>query len=176
MTEVFGRMTAQTTSAAELRRTHPELGSEAFASCQAGWLFGRGPGVRVRARLLAGRLDRRLAAAASPADSALLAARAAELTGPDSRRTLAEAVERLARSADEAWSSAHIGPHRRAVGANRERLEAMSGLLRGPEPVYARGVAMLRLLLRDGSGPVYLDRGGATLAASLDRVQTAMRR
>jgi len=42
-------------------------------------------------------------------------------------------------------------------------------LLRGPRPVSARGVARLRLLLSDGSGPMY-SSGGGDLGAELRTV------
>jgi hypothetical protein len=40
-------------------------------------------------------------------------------------------------------------------------------MLRNDAPLYARGVAMLNVVLTDGTGPAYTDRRGDTLTRQL---------
>jgi len=132
-----------------------------------------GPLDRLLARLFSGRLDRALAAGADPATSPRLAARAAILTSPGTRAELARCLEGLV-------AAAH-GPHRRwwaasqyaTVLANAEELQALAGVLRGPVPAYARGLALLHELVRDGAGPAHQGRPEA-LAGELARAWTAL--
>ncbi len=168
-------MSGRTAAARDLLRRQPELREQAFAVARAGRLLEPGPSVRALARLRAGSLDRRLAAGACPDAGALLAARAAQLTTPATRSELADCLDRLVDRAHERPSRARVRPSAAAVDACRAGLAETGGRLRGPEPVYARGVAMLRVLLIDGSGPVYVDRRGDALARALAAVATALR-
>jgi hypothetical protein len=119
---------------------------------------------RLQARLLASPLDRQLAAGQAPEASAVLAARARRLVTPATRRALARDIEHLLERAGQ-----HSGP-RRAV---RTRLDAVAAgpglrqacsLLRTPFPAGARGVAMLSVLLTDGTGPLYNPHSPVLLA------------
>jgi len=133
------------------------------------------PGRRARltARVHARALDRALAAGADPAASAPLAARAALLTSPGFRASAAEGLERLLRGAQ--------GPHRRwwalarhtTVLANSSELAALASLLHSDRPAYARGIAILNLLLTDGTGAAY-QGGPSDLARELRAVRTGM--
>jgi hypothetical protein len=113
---------------------------------------------RTRARLRGGSLDRALIAGADPTSRPELAARTALLASARSRRQLAGALDGLLAAAR--------GPHRRwwalarydGVLANSEQLHSLAQLLDSDAPVYARGVALLRETLADGTGPAY--RGG----------------
>jgi hypothetical protein len=58
-----------------------------------------------------------------------------------------------------------VAPFRRAVAVNTTELRALAIRLRGASPVRAPGIAILRRLLTDGTGPVYTDRVGDSLAA-----------
>jgi hypothetical protein len=90
------------------------------------------------------------------------------------RSAVARALERLARTPNEAPRLWRILPSRKAVGANAEELRALAALLTGPSPVYAQGVAMLRILVSDGTGPVYMDADGDALATELDMARRAI--
>jgi hypothetical protein len=51
--------------------------------------------------------------------------------------------------------SAAVEPHRHEVAAAEPRLIQVCELLRSRAPVYVRGVAMLKALLRDGGSSLY---------------------
>jgi hypothetical protein len=135
--------------------------------------LGPGPLARVAARMRSQSLDRALIAGADPSSSALLAARAAQLTSARSRALIAEGLERLLRAAQ--------GPQRRwwAVSrrghmlANASRLHELASLLASGTPLYARGIAMLNQLLTDGTGPAYLGEG-ERLTRWLDEARVAL--
>lgn len=118
------------------------------------------------------RLDRALASGVNPAAGVLLAARAARLTSPRCRSELADALERI--TSDRRHGRFAVLPDRRAVDLNRARITALAQRLRDPAPVYARGVAMLRLLLRDGGGPVYWGARGEALERALRDTSDAL--
>lgn len=114
-------------------------------------------------------LDRELADGADPASCPMLAARAAALAGTRTRRGIAAALERAA--FDNERSALRIPRSRPAITANRSRMLELADRLRRREPVYAAGVAVLRLLLIDGCGPLYMDRRGEALALALETAQ-----
>jgi hypothetical protein len=128
---------------------------------------------RLLARSLARRLDGALIAGADPASSALLAARAALLTSPRMRGSLADSLHGLVRAAQ--------GPQRRwwalgsraAVLTNASELDALAMLLASATPLYARGLALLSQLLTDGTGPAYRDDATA-LSRALSDARTAL--
>ncbi len=123
---------------------------------------------RVRARGRRMELDRALAAGIDPSGSPLLAARAADLVRPRTRRRLAEALERLALTADARAGLFRVVPRRQAVQANRQALIDLAGRLRRGGPLYARGIAILELVVIDGTGPAYRDAHGEGLARALE--------
>jgi hypothetical protein len=139
----------------------------AFADRRAARAFAPSWPTRLLARLHSRALDRALITGADPAEAPQLAAHAARLTTQPSRSRVARALERLARAASEPARLWGILPSRRAIAENAEELRALAALLRGPSPVYAQGVAMLRVLVSDGTGPVYTDNDGGALAAQL---------
>ena len=102
-------------------------------------------------------LDRELAAGTSPRASAVLGLRAQRITRPRSRRRVADGLARAARDAQSATPgfSAAVRPHRGEVVAARIVLSQLERRLRDPQPVSARGVALLRTLLSDGTSPLY---------------------
>ncbi|MDQ6819598.1 MAG: hypothetical protein M3076_04530 [Actinomycetota bacterium] len=61
----------------------------------------------------------------------------------------------LSSAEDITPGTAATWPHRREVFAARIVLTALDRRLRAPEPVMARGVAMLQVLLTDGTSPLY---------------------
>src|SRR5579884_551009 len=134
--------------------------SVVLLSCgRAGDVMAARPGLRDRlaARWLAHRLDRALAAGASPEASAALALRAQRLTEPDRRWSTAGALRRILRDAetDRRPRLGRVRPDRRAVKAARGELNKLADTLDDPGPVAAAGVAQAWLLLTDGTGPLY---------------------
>ena len=109
-------------------------------------------------RLRAARFDRALAVGVpAPAGSAL-AAHAARLTSVAERHTIARALRRAVRDANDDTGATQTGrvPMHRANIASAEALIAQVALrLHAPHPVSARGMARLRQLLSDGTGPLY---------------------
>ena len=127
---------------------------------------------RLVTRLLArGRrfgLDRALAEGADPTSSPLLAARAAQLVRPANRMRLAAALERLALAAEGHPARFNVVPRRRAMQVNRFTLLHLAATLRTGGLLYARGIAILELVLIDGTGPAYTDARGEGLARQLE--------
>jgi len=118
---------------------------------------------RFAARLRGGALDRALLEGADPSTSRALAARASLLTSRRSRDEIARALDALVRRAQ--------GPQRRwwdlsqreAILENSSELHALAMTLTRDRVVYAAGVAHLRQLVTDGTGPAY--RGSASALA-----------
>jgi hypothetical protein len=130
-------------------------------------LFAPNVMARLRARNRRVELDRVLAEGADPTGSPLLAARAAQLASPRRRARLAEALERLALTDDGQAGLFRVAPRRQAVRANRQALLDLAVRLRRGGPLYARGIAILELVLIDGTGPAYRDAHGEGLARQL---------
>lgn len=129
---------------------------------------------RVTARLFAGRFDRMLAVGApAPAGSAL-AVHAARLSSVGEREAIARSLRRSVADARNrgAILSSRMALNVPNIAAAEDRIDQVTLRLHSPRPVTPRGVARLRLLLADGSGPMYrYGRGdlegrlGAALAA-----------
>jgi hypothetical protein len=128
----------------------------------------------IAARLRGHSLDRALIGGADPASRPLLAARAARLTRRATRAQLADELDHFARTEHEPRTPWRVLPSRKAAHANATELHALAAVLRGPSPVRARGVAMLRALLTDGAGVAYTDRSGDQLARELSRARAAV--
>jgi hypothetical protein len=126
------------------------------------------------------RLDRALLAGADPVTTPELTLRAFQLTRPPSRAALAASLEGAIATAEvrRRRSPAAAPLARQAIAAARPELEALASALREDAVVAPRGVLLARLLLSDGSGPLYADYGprrlrdatGDTLAALSERV------
>jgi hypothetical protein len=128
------------------------------------------------ARWRAGELDRQLAAGASPDASALLAVRGRRLT---SRRHRVRLAAGLARAVHDAKGgsrgfSAAIPPDAREVVDARVVLATLERRLRAPEPVSARGVALLETLLTDGTSPLYRPPEPGALGSHLRAAAAAL--
>jgi hypothetical protein len=113
-------------------------------------------------------LDHALAGGADPTASPLLAARAAQLVRPANRARLASALEHLALAADGHRTRFGVVPRRRTLEANRFTLLDLAARLRKGGLLYARGIAILELVLIDGTGPTYTDPRGEGLARQLE--------
>jgi hypothetical protein len=111
---------------------------------------------RVWSRLTAVQLDARLATGQGPRASAAFACRAKQLVSGRSRRQLAAAVERVClRRHERAVFSAAIPTDGQAIEIARPALEQLARALRCSESVQPGGVALTRVLLTDGTSPLY---------------------
>jgi hypothetical protein len=152
------RIAAHPTETAATRARH-EAGTGAITSGRRVWLI---------ARLRGGALERALLAGADPSASPALAARASLLISRRSRDEIARALDGLVRRAQ--------GPQRRwwdlsqreAILENSSELHALAMTLTSDRVVYAAGVAHLRQLVTDGTGPAYRGSPGALAWALRD--------
>jgi hypothetical protein len=124
----------------------------------------------------AGTLDRALAAGAGPYAGAVIAVRAQQLTTARSRRRLAGGLARVRRDAAGALSgwTAVVAPDHHEVAAAALEIVALERRLRDGGRVEAAGAAMLRILLTDGSSPLYDPVGAGSLARHLRAVAGAL--
>ena len=106
---------------------------------------------RALAHVFARELDRQLAAGRPVSRHRLRAVRAGMLVAPPERRWLAAC-----------WTDLLVDPARphapvrwTEVAAARRDIVDLADALRAAQPVSARGVAIARLLLTDGTGPLY---------------------
>jgi hypothetical protein len=136
------------------------------------------------ARVFGASLDASLAAGCPPESSRLLAARARAIVSLRSRRSMADSWEHVLRVARRAQRARRAGSRATAaaVPVRADRVVAAEPAIRdlmnrlaAPLPVPARGVAMARVLLTDGTSPVYnrharvaLSDAVAAAAAQLD--------
>ncbi len=141
------------------------------------------PWHRLLARCAAARLDRELAAGASPESSTVLAARAVQLTSMKVRRELATSLRRMLAAAGEPADVAVISarPVRLPLARARIRrsagpLAALAAHLAAPGPVPAQAVAKLSQLLTDGAGPLYRQASAEDLGALIEDVTRALAR
>jgi hypothetical protein len=121
-----------------------------------------------------GSLDRRLAAGEDSSRSALLAARATQLGRRSTRLRIARGIEGLTLAWEEPLRRFRALPRQAAVAKNRLALLELAALLRRPGPLYVRGIAAARLMLVDGTGPIYTDGHGEALAAQLGTVSALL--
>ena len=124
---------------------------------------GRG---RLLARFKAGKLDRALAAGASPDSSPALALRAETLSSPRTRRTLGLAVERLMDRSGHPLGP-RVSPSRAHLDAAQDELGELARRLRADRLTDARGVARVKELLSDGGGPLFWDRSHEDLRTAV---------
>jgi len=116
-----------------------------------------GPVARLMARCRRAKLDRALAAGASPDSSVALELRARALLRRETRLALRSNVETLVTMARR---PAPLGSRWRILSAKRVRrvadqLERLLEALSDPRPVDVRGLALTRMLLVDGGSPIY---------------------
>lgn len=119
--------------------------------------------VRVRRR----RLDQALARGTPPETAAPLALRARQLTTLSCRRAIAASLRRVVRDTCRGVSpvQARMSPRLIQVIAASDELTRLADALASPGPVSARGVAQARILLTDGSGPLYNPNSTGNLRA-----------
>jgi hypothetical protein len=129
--------------------THYNLDLDVFSRHRAPRL------VSVVARITGFELDCKLARGEDPRVNPLLAARAEYVCRYDQRRLIAERLYEIACGEPRHGAGSGLFPSRRAVAASRTDLVVLVGLLERPGPADPEGVARARLLLIDGSGPLY---------------------
>ncbi|NTY60575.1 hypothetical protein [Mycolicibacterium sphagni] len=160
---------------ANSRDTNTRLPGEFDAPVSAELLDRAALSSRLKARLFAGRLDRDVEAGIIPLSGSSLAVHIARLTSVEERealaRTLRQALAELHR--DRRGFSPRIPVHPGRLASCRGVIDDITLLLHSPRPVRARGMARLRLLLADGTGPLY-SNGRGSLAAELRGVLAAL--
>jgi hypothetical protein len=119
---------------------------------------------RLRARLYAHRIDLELANGASPDATVVRALRAQALARPEVRLRLADSLERLLITPPRsAFTTGESDLRRRVLAASAE-LRDLIRCLRTNGPASAQGVAKVQVLLTDGTGPLYRNRGDLSRA------------
>lgn len=123
---------------------------------------------RAAARLFAQSLDRQLTASSPPRAGALLNAHAARLTSSRERERLATWVDMLlSRALTPDRSSVTIGfirPNYAPIADAQESMRRIIALLTDTSrPIGPRGVARLRRLLCDATGPLYWTGRGSAM-------------
>ncbi len=121
-------------------------------------------------------LDRELAAGVDPETNAALAVRARRLTGPRGRKLVVDGLAgALSRASDGTPGfTAAVRPQARELRESSAVLSALEARLRASEPVTARGVALLRVLLTDAASPLYQPSAPGELASRLRAAAAAL--
>jgi hypothetical protein len=122
---------------------------------------------RLRARVSARRLDRRVDEGVHALPGSALAAHYHRLTTPRERADVARALKWVLRDAVEGPDLLipRVPVRTPEVLRNRDVIEDIRMRLIARRPVRARGVARLRLLIADGRGPLYRPNSGSLTAA-----------
>jgi hypothetical protein len=120
---------------------------------------------RLEARCRAGRFDRLLSVGVPAAPGTGLALHAARLTSRDEREAIARALRRVVDDVrcppnTPAALDYRIRPYRQNIRGAEDLIDAITLRLHAPLPVGVRGMARLRVVLSDGSGPLYRRNGG----------------
>lgn len=112
---------------------------------------------RLTARLRAAKFDRLIAVGVPARDGSALAVHYARLTSADERAAVARALRRAVRDARSGGPlmSSRIPMHVPNITAAAPLIEEVARRVDSGPPVGARGMARLRELLADGSGPLY---------------------
>lgn len=106
--------------------------------------------------------------------SELVRWRCEELTTPAALDSLRREVERVLHDLDPRRLPGASPLRRPAAGANRDLLEAIAARLGSSRAVSARGVLLVRALLRDGGSPLYAEGAQALLPRALTRALGAL--
>ena len=129
---------------------------------------------RLTARLCAARLDRLVAVGVPAPMGSAQAAHEARLVSTAERETIARSLRTVVADARGRGLllSSRVPLHVPNITAAGDMIDAVTLRLHSPRPVSARGMARLRQILSDGTGPMYrygrgdlAGRLGAALAA-----------
>jgi hypothetical protein len=130
---------------------------------------------RLRARLDARRIDEVLARGVSPDSSVTFSLRAHTLIGIRARRSCSRALRALVNEARApAWHPVAVPLCRRKIVAAEDQIEHLAERLTDRQPVAARGVAQIHVLLTDGRSPLYYDPDADDLRPALQAAAAAL--
>lgn len=123
------------------------------------------------------RLDRRLAEGQDAADDPQLTLRAAQLARPAARAQLARMLREAVCSLDDSALAQYLQPEAplatASVRACAREINDLAQALTAPDP-NVRGVAIVRTLLTDGTGPLYIGGQPGELRAVVLAASTAL--
>ena len=131
---------------------------------------GRQRWLSLRARVAAGRLDEELAAGVAPESSDLLFAHALRVVRPSSCAALAGSLRKVVTTAQGPAKLSSRTLTRTGILGAQDALLALAERLVRDGPIHVRGVAQLRVLLSNGSGPLYHREPGKSLSAALPAI------
>lgn len=133
---------------------------------------------RLQSRMHSSQLDSELARGVPPETTIALALHAERLTRPAACRQLAQTIRRLIAAARPRPGGRALVPlvplRHEEIRDARPELEALADRLVAAGPVSARGVALVRVLLSDGAGPLYRRDSRIDLRAHLGRALAAL--
>jgi hypothetical protein len=130
---------------------------------------------RLRARFLTAPLDRALAEGTAPSASRALELRAQALERPSVARELGSQLRRIVREAQlESHPGVRVQACREAVLAVEQELRLLASRLQAANPVAASAVAKVRVLLTDGTGPLYYPETHGSLRAAVRDATVAL--
>jgi hypothetical protein len=130
---------------------------------------------RILSAMAATKLDRELANGVRQDASPALARRARKLVEPTARDRLGRQLRRIVRDAHERTAPGPRVPlNRRRVLEVEDDLRLLASRLQSPSRVSVRGVAKVRLLLTDGSGPLFYWGSTADLGDVVRDATTAL--
>jgi hypothetical protein len=138
-------------------RISPELLSAAAGGARV-YETPRAPfTARLIARLRAGKFDRLIAVGVRGAEGTPLAAHEERLTSVGEREAIARSLRQAVSDArgGGVLISSRVPLHIPNVTAAEDMIDAVTLRLHSPRPVSARGMARLRQVLADGTGPFY---------------------
>jgi hypothetical protein len=133
--------------------------------------------LRLRVYITRGMLDRRIAAGGPYWSSATLALRAGQLVDPRTRRQTARALYGIVRYVERLGARPVLSAvvvDRRAVLRGRHAILGLAERLEGEAPAAARGVALARVLLTDGVGPLFNRNSQQTVIEAIWGIEDAL--
>ena len=134
------------------------------------------PMLRLQVLAHRGRLDRLLADGHDPAADPRLAMRAGQLVRPAARARLANSLRDAVCSLDDSSLAQYLRPEipvAASVRACAREIDDLARALTGPD-ARVRGVAIVRGLLTDGTGPLYDGAQAGRLRATVTAARSAL--
>jgi hypothetical protein len=130
---------------------------------------------RLRAKVFAARFDQQVESGAAVRAGSALAVHTAQLTSTRERERLAGSLHHVVRAAHYRSPGIPLRTplHRAGIVSVEDLIAEVILRLHAPVPVRARGIARLRMLLSDGTGPLYRP-GRGSLGAALRGVLAAL--
>jgi hypothetical protein len=112
---------------------------------------------RLSALLRAGHFDRQLAVGVPALEGSAIAVHQMRLTSVDEREAIARSLRFAVRDARSGVNplTSRVPLHPTNITDAEDLIDRVTLRLHSPQPVSARGMARLRLLLADGGGPLY---------------------